>query len=175
MSNHPIEALMTTTMENLKQMVDVNTIVGDPVETKDGTVIIPISQVSLGFASGGAQYGQGKGMKNVEIDRRDENFNEYPFGGGSGAGVSVKPSAFIVVGNGQMKLLPVDNGSNVVNNFLDLIPFITENLHRKITTKKTKTVVKKERCDLDDDEREKSKKYFEEERNRKYYGDEEDD
>ncbi|WDV47913.1 GerW family sporulation protein [Clostridiaceae bacterium M8S5] len=155
MSNHPIEALMTTTMENLKQMVDVNTIVGDPVETKDGTVIIPISQVSLGFASGGAEYGKKKHrQESIDTDSKNEQAKGYPFGGGSGAGVSVRPSAFIVVGHGQMKLLPVDNGSNVVNNFLDLIPFIAEHLHNKITTKKTKTVVKKEKYKVDEHDRE---------------------
>ncbi len=114
MSNHPIDDLMKTTMESLKDMVDVNTIVGDAVETTDGIVIIPISRVSFGFASGGSQYSPNRKENNSEA--------VYPFGGGSGAGVTVQPVAFIVVGNSQMKLLPVDQGSNIVNNLLDSIP-----------------------------------------------------
>ncbi|WP_066500062.1 GerW family sporulation protein [Abyssisolibacter fermentans] len=156
MANHPIEALMTTTMENLKQMVDVNTIVGDPVETKDGTVIIPISQISLGFASGGGQYGKKTSTHNTTNEK--EKDKDYPFGGGSGAGISVKPSAFIVVGNGQMKLLPVDNESNIVNNFLDLIPALIEGIQNRIATKKPKTQKNKtsktdSNCKLDENKK----------------------
>ena len=67
MANHPIEALMKTTMESIKEMVDVNTIVGDAVETPDGTVIIPISKVSFGFASGGGDYVMEKEEKVSEL------------------------------------------------------------------------------------------------------------
>ncbi|MBS4539959.1 GerW family sporulation protein [Clostridium sp. D2Q-11] len=132
MPNHPIEGLMNTTMESLKEMVDVNTIVGDPVETPDGLVIIPISKVSLGFASGGTEFnGKEKSKENNE-----ENSSKLPFGGGSGAGISVQPVAFIVVGNGQMKLLPVDQGSNILNNILDFIPKVSQNLQHKFKNNK---------------------------------------
>jgi len=67
MSEHPIEGLMKTTMESIKEMVDVNTIVGDPVESPDGQVIIPISRVSFGFAAGGGEYSTGKKEKKDEI------------------------------------------------------------------------------------------------------------
>ncbi len=132
MGEHPIEGLMKTTMESLKEMVDVNTIVGDPVESSDGAVIIPISRVSLGFASGGAQYSTNSRRKIND----DENTNtNLPFGGGSGAGVSVQPVAFIVVGNGQMKLMSVDQGSNILNNLFEFIPKFTENLQNKKNNK----------------------------------------
>lgn len=148
MSEHPIEGLMTTTMENLKDMVDVNTIVGDPVESPDGVVIIPISKVSFGFASGGAQYNN----KDFKKEDEDKSSNELPFGGGSGAGVSVQPVAFIVVGNGQMKLLPVDQGSNILNNLLEFIPKITNNIQSKVKDKKQKNRKNKDDISEEDDE-----------------------
>ncbi|NLA05202.1 MAG: sporulation protein YtfJ, partial [Firmicutes bacterium] len=103
MEHHPIESLMKTAMENLKEMVDVNKIVGDAVETPDGSVIIPISRVSFGFAAGGTEFEQqGEGAN------QSKNQEELPFGGGSGGGVSVQPVAFLVAGQGQVRLLPVD-------------------------------------------------------------------
>lgn len=81
MSEHPIQGLMTTAMEKLKEMIDVNTIIGDPVETPDGSVILTVSKVGFGFAAGGSEFmlnrdssGSGQGQS-----------KEQPFGGGSGA------------------------------------------------------------------------------------------
>lgn len=82
MSDHPIQGLMQTAMENIKGMVDVNTIVGEPVETKDGSVILPISKVAFGFAAGGSDF-------RVEDDDKpaagQNGVKMLPFGGGSGA------------------------------------------------------------------------------------------
>ncbi|MGO1819079.1 MAG: GerW family sporulation protein [Senegalia sp. (in: firmicutes)] len=127
MANHPIEGLMSSTMESLKDMVDVNTIVGDPVETPDGLVIIPISKVSLGFASGGSEFGK---IQNESTENKDNNL-KMPFGGGSGAGVSVQPVAFIVAGNRQMKLLPVDQGANILSSIMEMIPKISSSFKTK--------------------------------------------
>jgi sporulation protein YtfJ len=113
-SDHPIEGLMKTAMESIKEMVDVNTIVGDPVETPDGSIIIPISRVTCGFAAGGGEF---EGMSN----KADAQNAQLPFGGGSGAGVSVQPVGFLVVGQGQIRLLPVD-GNVVVDRILDMAP-----------------------------------------------------
>ncbi len=115
MEDHPIQGLMKTAMESIKEMVDVNTIVGDAVETSDGSVIIPISRVSFGFAAGGSEF---DGSEENQQSRGNENL---PFGGGSGGGVSVQPVAFLVVGQGQVRLLPVDN--NVLfDRLLDMAP-----------------------------------------------------
>lgn len=116
MLDHPIEGLMKTTMDNLKEMIDVNTIVGDAVETKDGTVIVPISRVGIGFASGGSEF-----PTNIVPKAEDEK--KLPFGGGSGAGISVQPVAFLVVGQGQVKLLPV-NQENSIERILEGMPEI---------------------------------------------------
>ncbi|MGI6161332.1 MAG: GerW family sporulation protein [Christensenellales bacterium] len=102
MQGQTLENIMRTTMTELKQMVDVNTIVGDAVETVYGSVIIPVSNVSFGFVSGGGEYGE------VEYDTSGNSpAGEYPFAGGSGAGVSVNPVAFLVVDERDVKLLPV--------------------------------------------------------------------
>lgn len=117
--SHPIEALMKTTMDSLKEMIDVNTIVGDAVETKDGNIIIPISKVSVGFASGGAEY--------CNDSRGAENKDNYPFGGGSGAGMCVQPVAFLIVKNDQFKLLPVKH-ANSVERLVDGVPELIEEI-----------------------------------------------
>jgi len=140
---HPIEALMTTAMESIKEMVDVNTIVGDAVQSPDGTVIIPISKVTFGFAAGGGEYSykmNGEGAESsCSSDEEEEEEGKYPFAGGSGAGVSINPVAFMVVGNGQIKLLPV-NINSTVDKLLDLVPeFLCklENMcKRKVSIKK---------------------------------------
>jgi sporulation protein YtfJ len=123
MSEHPIEALMKTTMESLKQMVDVNTIVGDPVETVDGTVIIPISRVTFGFASGGGEYEKKSEGK--------QGGDKLPFAGGTGAGVSVQPVAFMVVGKEHTKLLPASSGG-MVERLVEMAPQLLEELQSSI-------------------------------------------
>lgn len=133
LAEHPIEGLMTTAMESIKDMVDVNTIVGDAVQTPDGTVIIPISKVSFGFASGGGEYG---GKSNMQEDGMmgtgdNEKENKYPFAGGSGAGVSIHPVAFMVVGNNKIKLLPVNVNSSL-NRILDVIPDFLNNMNESL-------------------------------------------
>lgn len=95
-------------------MIDVNTVVGDPVETPDGTVIIPVSRVACGFGAGGGE------LETEDSDSKPENQLPF-FGGGSGAGVSVQPVGFLVVGNGQIRLLPVD-GNMIVDRLIDLAP-----------------------------------------------------
>ncbi len=117
MERRPIESLMGTTMENIKDMVDVNTVVGDPVNTDDGTTIIPISRVSFGFVAGGGDYAseEKKGaMRTMDQDT-------LPFAGGTGAGVSVYPMGFLVVGNGQIKMLPTTY-STPVDRVMELLP-----------------------------------------------------
>jgi sporulation protein YtfJ len=121
LSEHPIEALMKTTMESIKEMVDVNTIVGDAVETVDGTVIIPISRVAFGFASGGGEY-QMQGN-----DKGGQGGEKMPFAGGTGAGVSVQPVAFMVVGKEHIKLLPANN-SGMIERIIEMSPQIIDEL-----------------------------------------------
>ena len=130
MSEHPIQGLMKTAMESLKGMVDVNTVVGDPVETQDGTTIIPVSRVAFGFAAGGGEYAaQPHGEPEPEAGARS-----FPFGGGSGAGVSVQPMGFLVVGADHVRMLPVDGGQPV-ERLIDLAPQLIDRL-RELRAKK---------------------------------------
>ncbi|WP_429160163.1 GerW family sporulation protein [Desulfitispora alkaliphila] len=113
---------MKTAMESIKEMVDVNTVIGDPVETPDGSVIIPISRVSCGFASGGSEF---------ESSKSGNKESSLPFGGGSGAGVSVQPMGFLVVGKDQVRFLPVD-GNQVADRLIDLAPKVVEHIQNML-------------------------------------------
>lgn len=97
--DHPIGNLMQTTLENIKDMVDVNTVIGDPIAAGSGATIIPISRVSFGFVAGGGEY-----------DAAHQTApDSLPFAGGSGAGVSVQPVGFLVVGDDGVKMLPAQH------------------------------------------------------------------
>lgn len=119
MSDHPIEGLMRTAMENLKDMVDVNTIVGDPVETPDGSVIVPVTRVGFGFAAGGSQF-KGNGQSDVTVD--------HPFGGGSGGGVSITPIAFLVVSSAGVKMVHLDENTHLYEKLLEFAPQVVEKI-----------------------------------------------
>lgn len=119
-NNHPIENLMRSTMENLKEMIDVNTIIGDSIQTNDGTCIIPISKVTFGFASGGAEFGE---VRKFDLDKEFI----HPFGGGSGAGVTVKPVAFLIVRSDSVRLINIEH-NNTADKIVDSIPQILDNI-----------------------------------------------
>jgi len=112
-------------MENIKQMVDVNTVVGDAVEANDGTVIIPLSQVAFGFAAGGGEY-EVSDVKGNDI---------MPFAGGSGGGVSIKPIGFLVVRpNSDIRLLSV-KGNQLALRLMDLAPEVLNRIETMLSRK----------------------------------------
>ncbi len=110
MSDHPIEGMMDTTLEKIKEMVDINTIVGDPITSSDGSVIIPVSKISYGFASGGSDF--------PTKSQSEKTF----FGGGTGAGISITPVAFITICNGNVKLLQIDPYNSTVDRVIGMVP-----------------------------------------------------
>jgi sporulation protein YtfJ len=126
MSQHPINGLMQTAMENIKDMVDVNTIVGEPVQTPDGSVILPISKVGFGFAAGGSEFSsmEENGRTNQKQNGQDAHNASVslPFGGGSGGGVSITPIAFLVVGTQGVKVVPLDNQTHLLERLIDAAP-----------------------------------------------------
>ncbi|WP_066370749.1 GerW family sporulation protein [Neobacillus fumarioli] len=134
MSDHPIQGLMTTAMESLKEMIDVNTIIGDPVETPDGSVILTVSKVGFGFAAGGSEFkldsanghGQGHGQNQNQNQGQGQNQGpskpSLPFGGGSGAGVSITPIAFLIVNSQGVKMLHLDESTHLYEKILELAP-----------------------------------------------------
>lgn len=109
MSEHPINGLMDTTMKKIKEMIDVNTIIGDPITTPDGTTIIPVSKVSYGFASGGS-------------DLPTKKENRECFGGGSGAGVTITPIGFLSITKGNVKMIPIEKYDSPVDRAVSMIP-----------------------------------------------------
>ena len=156
MSEHPIEGLMTTAMNSIQDMIDVNTIIGEPIETSNNIVIIPISKVSFGFAAGGSEF---KGETVDEYRKREkEEEVQYrlPFGGGSGAGVTINPIAFLVIQGENVKLMPI-NYSSSIDKLLDYIPDLLDKTNNMISkcVQKPKEKVKE---DTKDKEQEKSKK-----------------
>jgi len=148
-AEHPIQGLMKTAMESIKEMVDVNTIVGDPVQTEDGQVIVPVSRVTFGFAAGGGEYGGsptngdgnggnrgGEGRGGADGGGRGgggggegdggggeggHEAGQLPFAGGSGAGVTIQPMGFLVVGQRSVRMLSVD-GRAVFDRLIDVAP-----------------------------------------------------
>ena len=153
MSEHPIEGLMVTAMNSIQDMIDVNTIIGEPIETSNNVVIIPISRVSFGFAAGGSEF---KGETIDEYTKKDkEEAIQYrlPFGGGSGAGVTINPVAFLVIQSDSVKLMPVNHTSSL-DKLLDYMPDLIEkansmmNCHMKNKKEETQEILKemKNKC-----------------------------
>ncbi|MBQ6152642.1 MAG: GerW family sporulation protein [Ruminococcus sp.] len=135
MSDHPINGLMDTTMKKIKELVDVNTIIGDPITTPDGTTIIPVSKVSYGFASGGS-------------DLPTKKENRECFGGGSGAGVTITPIGFLSITNGNVKMIPIEKFDSPVDRAVSMIPEAFDKVSAFIKERKGN---KDELSDLDAD------------------------
>ena len=104
--------MLDSTIAKIRQMVDVNSVVGEPITTPDGVTIIPISKISIGFGGGGSDFVS----KNV-------NHHENPFGGGVGAGVKVTPVAFLIVKEGNVRMLPVATPANTTaDRIVEMVP-----------------------------------------------------
>ncbi len=107
---HPIHELMNISLSQIKEMIDVDKIVGNPIKLEDGSLVLPISKVGFGFGSGGSEFGN--------ENRATDN---HPFGGGSAAGVTLNPVAFIVVSGGKVELLHIDQKTHIIEKLVDLI------------------------------------------------------
>ena len=116
MSNGKIEGIMGTTMEKIKEMVDVNTIIGEPITSQDGTIIIPVSKVTYGFASGGSD------LPNKKSESTES------FGGGGGAGITIVPIAFLSISNGDVKLLQVEPFNNSTDRIIGMLPELIDKI-----------------------------------------------
>ena len=136
-SEHPIEGLMLTAMNSIQDMVDVNTIIGEPIETSNNIVIIPISKVSFGFAAGGSEFNEETIDEYIKKEKEEQVQYKLPFGGGAGAGVTINPVAFLVIQEGSVKLLPV-NHSSAIDRLLDYVPDLFEKANEMI--KKTTSI-----------------------------------
>ncbi|MGM9987383.1 MAG: GerW family sporulation protein [Bacillaceae bacterium] len=113
---HPIHGLMKETMENIKQMVDVNTIVSDPITLPDGGVVLAVSKVGVGFGAGGSD------LSNTADLGTGENAPGFPFGGGSGGGISITPIAFLVVNNTGVSVMHLQQNTHLLEKVIDATP-----------------------------------------------------
>lgn len=128
-NNHPINDLMSTTLQKIREMVDANTIVGDSIPAGDGITLIPVSKLSFGFASGGSDFA----VKNQKPDA------DNAFGGGSGAGVTITPVAFLIVNGENVKLLPVSlPAGSTVDRFVEMVPELVDKVTGFIEKQKDK-------------------------------------
>lgn len=126
-NNHPISELMNTTMQKIREMVDVNTIVGQPITTPDGITLIPISKLSFGFASGGSDF----------VSKNHKPGENNTFGGGSGAGVNISPVAFLIVKGDSVRLLPVDPpAATTVDRVIEMVPEVVDKVTDFLEKKK---------------------------------------
>lgn len=142
MREHPIEGLMSAAMTSIQDMVDVNTIIGDPIETSNNIVIIPISKVSFGFAAGGSEFNEETIDEYTKKEKEEEIQYKLPFGGGAGAGVSINPVAFLIVQGDTVKLLPV-NHSSAIDRLLDYVPDLFEKVNEMLNKSTNKTCKEK--------------------------------
>lgn len=123
---HQIGEIMGVTMDRIKEMIDVNTIVGEPIRTPEGITIIPVSKVSVGFASGGSDFVP-----------KNQTAGKTPFGGGSGAGVNIAPVAFLVVNKDRVRLLPVaPPAAGVAERVVELVPELVDKVTEFVEKKK---------------------------------------
>jgi sporulation protein YtfJ len=124
-NNTPVSELLGISMEKIKEMADVNAIIGQPIKLEDGTTIIPVSKVSYGFASGGSDL----------PSKYDKNL----FGGGAGAGVSIKPEGFLVISpDGTAKMVPMEASSDPISTAIEKVPVVIEKVQGFVNKKKNK-------------------------------------
>ena len=130
MKDHPIDNLMLTAMESIRSMIDVNTIIGEPIDISSDITIIPISKVGFGLASGGSEF-KDEALQGYLKKQNSEEEIQYrlPFGGGAGVGASVSPVAFIIIQSGTVKLMPVEH-NNSLDKILDYVPDVFEKVNQ---------------------------------------------
>ncbi|WP_010630437.1 GerW family sporulation protein [Sporolactobacillus vineae] len=126
MADHPIQGLMKTALESLRSMTDVRTIIGEPIRTEDGHLIITISKVGFGFVAGGSEFNTQN--ENQDEDPSEETEAYLPFGGGAGGGVSITPIAFLIIGPRGVKTIHLDNRTHLYERVLDLTPQTIEKI-----------------------------------------------
>lgn len=133
-TKHPVGEVLEVTMDKLREMIDVNTVVGDPIHTPEGVTVIPVSKVSMGLVSGGSDFA----TKNQPVDKQNA------YGGASSAGVNIMPLAFLIIKGDTVRMLPVEAQSNgPMDKVLELLPEVLAKVTTMIDQKKAKKAEKK--------------------------------
>ena len=124
---NPIGELMQTTMDNVRNILKVDTVVGDPIYTPDGITLIPISRISVGFGGGG-----------IELNQKNANGNR-PFGGGNATGVKIDPIGFLVIKEGTVRMINITPpASTTVDRIIDLVPQVMDRVDAFINKQQDK-------------------------------------
>ena len=125
MDNNPIGELMQTTIDNVRNILKVDTVVGEPIFTPDGITLVPISRISVGFGGGGVEFGSKKGG------------DKQPYGGGNATGVKIDPIGFLVIKEGTIRMINVTPpASNTVDRLIDLVPEVMDRVDNFIAKQK---------------------------------------
>ena len=114
MSN-PVSDMMSEAVKSIKGLIDVNTVIGEPITVPDGTILIPVSKVSFGFGGGGSEF--------------DSKNAEPRFGGGMGGGAKVEAEAFMVISNGNVRIVPVHDSQTPVDKIIDMVPTAVDKIN----------------------------------------------
>ena len=124
-SNNKIEEVMSNAMKNLRTLVDVDVVVGKPIENQSGITVLPLTKVTMGFVSGGGEY-----YSEVKEIKKE---TEYPFAGGSGAGLSLQPIAFLVIDGKVVEVIKIDQ-KTMLDKLVEVVPevakFISKNFNK---------------------------------------------
>ena len=131
---HPVGEVVELTMDKLREMIDVNTVVGDPIHTPEGVTVIPVSKVSMGLVSGGSDF----------ATKNQPPTKENAYGGASSAGVNIMPMAFLIIKGDSVRLLPVETpAGGPLDKALDLLPELMTKISAMIDQKKAEKAEKK--------------------------------
>ena len=123
--DNPVKDLIEGAIKNIEGLIDSKNIIGEPISAGDGTVIIPVSKVSVGFGGGGSEFGS----KHASQDKS--------FGGGIGGGVKLNPEAFLVISNGNVRLISMNGGTSPLDKVIDLVPGMVDKVNDFINKRKT--------------------------------------
>lgn len=128
--NHPLSDMMTSTMAKIKDMIDVNTVIGDPITTPDGTTILPVTKVSIGYGSGGSDFA----TKSTPANR------DNSFGGGAGGSIKITPVAFLVLREGSVRMLPIaEPASTSMDRLIEQLPDLIDRAEAFLKDRKAKS------------------------------------
>ncbi|MDP4119159.1 MAG: GerW family sporulation protein [Bacillota bacterium] len=136
MNKGNINDMIGTIMESIKEVVKVSSVVGDAVNAPDGSIVIPVTKVTCGFGATG-----------VEIPAKSATKEEYPFGGGSGGGLSIEPMGFMVMKEGNVRVVPMIEEQTTIEKVIDMVPSMVDKLNsivKSYTEKAEKKTEKKE-------------------------------
>ena len=125
MDKNPIGELMETTMENVKNILKVDTVVGDPIYTPDGITLVPISRISVGFGGGGVEF-------NAKTQGADK-----PYGGGNATGVKIEPMGFLIIKDGSVRMVNVTPpANNTIDRIIEMVPQVIDRVDNFIDKQK---------------------------------------